>query len=102
MGGVVFQIINKSQFVCVTKGIALKALGEAVESSCKYHAAITHLIFLAWQTKGVYFDCVFAQALVVDCIAVFGQIDMLERADDETKVLGKNGVLTAVKRGRLA
>jgi hypothetical protein len=44
-------------------------------------------------------DCILSQTLIVKGISVFGEIDVLEGADNEANVLGQDGRVTGEARG---
>lgn len=90
MCSVAFKVVDKSKLVSITKSITLETFCKAVESSCKHHGAVADLIFLSWQTKGVYFDCAGRETFFIGKIAVLGKVDVLEGANNEANVLGED------------
>lgn len=91
MRSIAIQIVYKCEFVGIPKSITLKSLREGIESSSEHHGAVPDLVLLTGQAECVDFDSIFAQALVIQGITVFGEVDMFERSDDKANVLGEDG-----------
>lgn len=87
VSGVAIEVVDKGELVCVAESIALEALGEAVQGASEYHGAVADLFFPARQTKGVHLNSALGKSLFVGEVAVVGEVDVLEGADDEADVL---------------
>jgi hypothetical protein len=90
MCGIAIEIVDEGELVCISESVTLESLRKAIERSRKHHGAVADLIFPARQTKSVHLDGAFRKTFLVGEIAVVGEVDVLEGADDEADVLGKD------------
>jgi hypothetical protein len=99
MCGIAIEIVDEGELVCISESVTLEPFRKAVERSRKHHGAISDLIFPARQAKSVHLDGAFRKTFLVSEIAVIGEIDVLEGADDEADVLGEDERFTGEAGG---